>query len=220
MGALYWAAALSFAGAARENSSRFGLLAGYTAGAIAVLLLVVTLVHLDKFDMDSLFGIFWLVAYIVAPPLALWAIADQRRRARAERPRASLPLPTALRVALAAESVVLIAFAALMLAYPEGAADIWPWQLTPLTSRAIGSLMGAVGLIGLLIVRDGDMTPVPVASVAYVALGALQLLAVALHSEDLGDDDLSTAVYVAAWAVVLLTGVYGAWCAARSSSRS
>ena len=48
---------------------------------IAVLLLVATLVHLDKFDLDTLFGWFWLIAYIARcrPLLAVRAVAPAAR---------------------------------------------------------------------------------------------------------------------------------------------
>ena len=55
---------------------------------IAVLLLVATLVHLDKFDMDSIFGWFWLVVYCSVPPaLAVLVWAQARRAGRRPRRR-------------------------------------------------------------------------------------------------------------------------------------
>ena len=48
---------------------------------IAALLLVTTLIHLDKFDLDSLFGWFWLVVYCLVTPLLAWAITLQVRDA-------------------------------------------------------------------------------------------------------------------------------------------
>ena len=51
---------------------------------IAVLLLVITLIHLDRFDLNSLFGVFWLCAYVLVPLLLAWALARP-----AERPQLS-----------------------------------------------------------------------------------------------------------------------------------
>ena len=48
---------------------------------IAVLLLGATLIRLDKFDMESLFGWFWLIVYIVVPPLLVYLIVEQVREA-------------------------------------------------------------------------------------------------------------------------------------------
>ena len=44
---------------------------------IAVLLLLITLIHIDRFDLNSLFGVFWVVAYALVPVLLAWALADQ-----------------------------------------------------------------------------------------------------------------------------------------------
>ena len=59
--------------------------------AIAVLLLAATLIHLDKFDLDSLFGWFWLVVYCACPLLLavlIWrqlAVPPEPRRRRRTR---------------------------------------------------------------------------------------------------------------------------------------
>ena len=67
--------------------------------------------------------------------------------------------------------------------------------------------------------RDDSLVELRGTALAYAALGALQLLAVALHSEDLKGEDAATAAYVAFWAAAALTGLYGL-SAARASSRS
>ena len=54
---------------------------------IAVVLLAVTLVHLDRFDLDGLFGVFWLCAYIAAPPLLAYGIFLERRAGLGRRSR-------------------------------------------------------------------------------------------------------------------------------------
>ena len=63
---------------------------------IAALLLVTTLIHLDKFDLDSLFGWFWLVVYCVVTPLLAWAIPHQVRAAGPVE-RGVHPLPSPVR---------------------------------------------------------------------------------------------------------------------------
>ena len=68
---------------------------------IAVLLLAATLIHLDKFDLDSLFGWFWLVVYCTVP-LAL-AFLIWRQLAVPAQPGGpgATPVPGVLRAALA-----------------------------------------------------------------------------------------------------------------------
>jgi hypothetical protein len=217
LGAYYWGACALLLTAARGSGWSARRPVAWPVLVIAIVLLVVTLVHLDKFDMDSLFGVFWLCAYIAAPPLLLAGILRERR---APDPGAApTPLPPALRGALAAEGAALAAAAALMLLAPESAGDIWPWTLTPLTSRALGAFTLGVALVALMVVRDGGLVQFRGTALAFALLGALQLLAVALHSGDLGGDGAANAAYLVFWGLVSATGGYGL-IAARASSRS
>ena len=215
LGAFYWGALVLFASGLRARGWLEVRPIAYPVLLIALILLVVTLIHLDKFDLDALPGVFWLCAYVVAPPLLLYAIV--RQRAAGPGP-VGPPLPALLRVLLALEGAVMVGMGALMLLAPDSAADIWPWMLTPLTSRALGTFVLAVGLVALTVVRDGRF-PVRGLPTALTVVGALQLLAVAPHSDDLGGDDLATALYLGFVAAVVATGIYGA-IAERAASRS
>ena len=86
MGAAYWAAFVLIGWAARAGTWELARPALVPVTTIAVLLLVATLVHLDKFDLDSIFGWFWLVVYCSVPPalaVLVWAQARRAGRARA-----------------------------------------------------------------------------------------------------------------------------------------
>ncbi|HZA59326.1 MAG TPA: hypothetical protein VE523_09110 [Solirubrobacterales bacterium] len=219
LGAFYWAAFVLLATGARAPDWDAARPIVLPVLVIAVVLLAVTLVHLDRFDMDSLFGVFWLCAYIAAPLLLLYGIAAERRSHTGEAQRSARRLPGGLRGVLAGEAVVMLAASGLMLLAPDTAADMWPWALTPLVSRALGAFTLGVALVGLMVVREDRLVLFSGTAVAYLALGALQLLAVALHGGDLGDDGPANALYVAFLAAILATGAYGA-IAARASSRS
>lgn len=218
LGAFYWSACVLLLAGALAPSWRAARPVVYPVLAIATVLLVVTLIHLDRFDMDSLFGVFWLCAYIVAPPLLVAGIVVERRRGDpGVRGRV---LPGILRAALTVQGAIFVALAAVMLLAPESAADFWPWTLSPLTSRALGAFVLGVGLVALLVARDEELILFRGMAAAYTALGAFQLLAVALHSSDLGDDGLATGIYIAFLAVIAASGLYGLSIAARASSRS
>jgi hypothetical protein len=112
-------------------------------------------------------------------------------------------------VALTVEGVVMVAVAVPLLFAPETASDFWPWALTPLTSRAIGSFLPGVAVVALMAARGGRAALTGGTVAAYAILGAAQLAAVALHQPDLGSDELANGLYLGFWAAVMATGIYG-----------
>jgi uncharacterized membrane protein HdeD (DUF308 family) len=218
LGAFYWAAFVLILTAARSRTWARARPAVYPVAVIALLLLVITLVHIDRFDLDSLFGVFWVVVYALVPPLLGWAIADQLSTGGEDR-RGPQRLPKLLRWVLILEGAVLLAAGLLLLISPGTADDVWPWALSPLTSRAIGSFLFGIGVAALIAARDDDPLTFRGAALAYAALGLLELIALNLHIPDLGDRPLATTLYAAFWVAVLLTGGYGL-SAARAASRS
>jgi membrane protein CcdC involved in cytochrome C biogenesis len=218
LGAFYWAAFVLILAAARSQSWIRTRPAVYPIAVIALLLLVITLVHIDRFDLDSLFGVFWVVVYCVLPVLLAWVLADQLR-APGEDQRGAARLPVLLRRALIIEGVVMVAAGGLLLIAPGAADDVWPWALSPLTSRAIGSFVFGIGLVALIAARDDDPRSFRGAALAYTVLGLLELLALNLHIPDLGDRPVATGLYAAFWVSVAVTGGYGLR-AASASSRS
>jgi hypothetical protein len=218
LGAFYWAAFVLILSAARSKSWVQARPAVYPVTVIALLLLVITLVHLDRFDLDSVFGVFWVVIYALVPALLAWALADQLA-ARGDDRRGMQRLPGLLRQAVLLEGVAMLAAGALLLIAPGAADDIWPWTLSPLTSRAIGSFLFGVGLAALIAARDDDPLSFRGAALGYTALGLLELLALNLHIPDLGDRPVATTLYAVFWVAVVLTGSYGLR-AARAWSRS
>ena len=218
LGAFYWAAFVLILSAARAKTWARARPAVYPVAVIALLLLVITMIHLDRFDTDSLFGVFWVGAYVLVPLLLAWALAEQLTGG-GERAPVARRLPVALRRALLVEGIAMVLVGVLLLIAPGTANDVWPWALSPLTSRAIGSFLFGVGLASLIAARDDDPLSFRGAALAYTALGLLQILALNLHIPDLGDRPLATALYAAFWVAVVVTGGYGLR-AARASSRS
>src|SRR5918992_1480040 len=91
LGAAYWAAAVLFTWAATQRSWQSLRIAVFPELAVAVVLLVATYMHLDKFH-DDLFGYFWVSVYAVfgvglfVPPSGLdgagpWALPPLTARA-------------------------------------------------------------------------------------------------------------------------------------------
>lgn len=218
LGAAYWAALVLLAWAGRQRDwarSRTALPAVFV---IAVLLLIATLIHLDKFDLDSLFGWFWLSVYVIVVPLLVVLIWNQIRAAGPV-PRGHRPLPGWLRVALSLQAGAMLGIGAALFVFGTDAASIWPWALTPLTARAVGAFLCGFGAAAAFAIREDDLDRLRGSALAYAALGALELLAVAIHSGDLTGTDLEQGLYIVFCASVLAVGAYGIWASRSAPSR-
>jgi membrane protein CcdC involved in cytochrome C biogenesis len=216
LGAAYWAALVLIAWTARQTEWARARAALLPVLLIAVLLLAATLVHLDKFDLDSLFGWFWLTAYCVVPPL-LVALIVLNLRAPGSAGRAAPDLPAGLRALLGLQAAVMLAVGVALFAAPSSADSFWPWPLTPLTARAVGAFVIGFGAAAAYGAYEADSARLRGSAWAYLTLGLLELAALALHSEDLAGPAGSEAVYIVFVAGVVAAGAYGL---AASSARS
>ncbi len=208
MGAAYWAAMVLLAWAARQRSwarARTALPAVFT---IAVLLLVATVIHLDRFHHD-LFGRFWEAVYVIVVPLLVYLVWSQVRQAGPVR-RGDRPLAGWLRAVLCFQALVMLALGAALFVAPVGASSLWLWDLTPLTGRAVGAFLVGFGAAAAFAAADNDLGRLHGAALAYATLGALELVAAALHGGDFTSPAAGVAAYVVFCASVLALGLYGA----------
>jgi hypothetical protein len=212
LGASYFAALLLFVWTAWSSDWRSAQAALVPVSVIAVLLLIATIIHEDRFHED-LFGWFWKAAYVVAPVAIAAAVAFQLRQTDGgARPR--VPLPNALRLLLLTQGVVMLGVGIFLFVAPDSADELWPWNVTPLTARAIGAFVTGFGASALHAVAANDLPSFEGAAIAYTALGALELTVVARYTGDLTGADLDSCLYVAFLASVLLAGLWG-WRSAR-----
>jgi peptidoglycan/LPS O-acetylase OafA/YrhL len=207
LGAAYWAALVLFVWSARQTVWARARPFVLPVGLIAVLLLVATLTHDDKFHKD-LFGRFWLVAYIAVPPLLAYGLWRQSRAESAPEPPRE-PLAAALRLVLVAEALVLVGVGIALFVAPETSDDLWPWTLTPLTARAIASFLIGFGAAAAQAAWENDMGRLAGSAYAYATLGLLELVAVLRYPDELDGSGLRGVLYVAFVVLVLITGVAG-----------
>jgi hypothetical protein len=219
LGAAYWAALVLLAWAWRQPEWATARTAMPGVVAIAALLLSTTLIHLDKFDLDSLFGWFWLIVYCLVTPLLVWLIA---RQARAAGPvtRGLHPLPAAVRGTLVLLGLCFAGYGVALYAAPADVASAWPWELTPLTARAIASFLIGFAVAAGFAIWENDSLRLRGPAYALATLAVLELLATTIFSDDLTASDAGTAGYVAFWALSLGLAVAGVLLSPRTAGRS
>lgn len=184
------------------------------------LTLVATFIHLDRLHLPGTTPLatgaawFWLVVYVLLPPgMAFGLLREERIQRRSHVPGAdprsrSSDQPPLFTGFLLAQGLVLGAAGLALFVVAEPVVDRWPWALTPFVSRVTGAWLLAFALAALLAAREkvSNLNP---ACLAYAAFGALELLAVALHTEDLRSG-LPSVLYVGVAVWVALTGAWGA----------
>lgn len=208
LGAAYWTAAVLFTWASTQQSWERLRIAVFPELAVAVVLLIGTYMHLDKFH-DDLFGYFWVSVYAIAAPVLIYLIALTRTEGEGGDRDGRLPMPAALRLALAAQALVFAVYGVGLFVSPSGfGGDAWPWALTPLTARAIAAFLLGFALAAAIAIRADSLQRFRGAALTYAVLGILELLAVALHSSDF-KGGAALPLFVAFFASVLAAGVAG-----------
>jgi hypothetical protein len=195
--------------------------------AFVVLTTIATLVHIDRFHFmgefaDSGFiavaaAWFWLAVYLVVPVLMLALLLPQER-SRGVDPPPRHPVPLWLRIALAAESVVLTLTGAALYLAPATAERIWPWTLTPLTARVVAAWLVAFGLATALAAFSGDLRRLRTAAIAYTVFGVLVIGAQLRFFSAIDWNALPTIAFALTSVAVVVTGAVG-WRLAPSPRR-
>jgi len=210
LGASYWASTTLAAACARERDWARGRAFAGPYLIAGVVLLWVTLVHIDKFHMDDVTGWAWLVLYAVFPPAVMVLLARQLRVPGGEPPR-DAPMPRALLLALGALGTAMTLLGAALVIAPQDADALWPWTLTPLTGRAIGTFVLAQGVLALVVCRERDWARVRPAMLQQLVVGVLQLVAVLRFSGTLDWDRAGAWIYLGAVLALLGAGALGTW---------
>jgi hypothetical protein len=141
MGSGYLASAVFFARVALSRRWHTVEKGFFGVELFAVLLLIATVMHWDRFRHDHPVFWMWLALYVVAPVLVPTFWIRNRRRAPATTPGPRVPQP--VRRLLAAVGAAELLVAATMFAVPAVAVALWPWSLTPLTARVIAGFVAA-----------------------------------------------------------------------------
>lgn len=120
----------------------------------SIVMLLATLLHLDRFFLGTINFYVWLAIYIGLPlvlPLLWWL---NKGRDPGPQPSDTL-MPSTVRMVAGGLGIVLALVSLVFIVTPTVAASFWPWQLTPLMSRVVGGwvLFGATALACLFFER-------------------------------------------------------------------
>lgn len=205
MGAGYWAATVVAYRNWWEPANVAARIMGLTAVAATGILGIATFLHLDKFHLNSPTFItrfvtwVWIIVYVVTPFVFLYIwIAFGRTK---DESIGAEPFTTWVRYGNLFQAVVMILAALLLFIAPASIIPFWPWELTPLTARAISGWFMSYALASLSINRENNLSNTQGARMSLLAFCVLQLIALARYFSSF---DLSKPL---AWVYLLVFAV-------------
>ena len=179
------------------------------------LTLIITLFHIDRFHFGSpalitVVGTWvWLAVYIGVPIAMgiLWI--HQVRQPGIDPPRIA-PLPKWFRMILIVQGAIMLLVGIVMLFYPDLFIPIWPWNLSPLTCRAIGAWGVGIGTIALQAVWENDWSRLFPTMLSYSLYGTLQIVNILRYPALI--NWTSSAIFYTAFIIsIFLIGSFGVW---------
>src|SRR5919107_3477447 len=174
----------------------------FGAAFFASLMLIATLIHLDKFNhgdaplIGALVVYGWVGVDIVSPFVVFGLWWFNRRTDSGEPAPGEAIVPTWVR--RIAQAVALGSFlgAGLFFLAPDEAIDVWAWDLTPLTSRVIGSFTAQVGVGALLISLDRRWSAWKLIVQTFFVATALLLIGAIRAWDDFDTGNALTYIYL------------------------
>lgn len=225
-GAGYLASSVMDFLSSRERDWAMARLAVPSVLVFSILILLSTLLHLDKFHFNAprwytaAATWLWVIVYTAVPVGMAWSLIRQLRQPGGDPPRLA-PMAGWFRVVLGFQSAVLLVLGiGCFLALP-GAMSLWPWELTPLTSRVVGSWLIGMSVASGHMALENDWARILPTSISYALFGLLQLITLSRFPDAAGLDWSSPRAWV--YAVFLismaLAGAFGAWMSRQHSPK-
>jgi len=152
-----------------------------------IAMLLTTILHWKRFDLNHFPFHVWLVLYVVTPVLipALWLrnrVTDPRTPEAVDR-----VVPWVARWGLGLAGLVFWGFALVGFIRPDWLISIWVWKLTPLTARVMAGWFALLGTGGLVIARDSRWTAWRAGMQSIGLWHLLVVVGAAMHPGDFAD---------------------------------
>jgi len=170
--------------------------------AFAGLLGIATILHWDKFTHGSIAFIAWAGLYFTTPFLALGAWLHNRAQDPSQFEDDETLIPVPWRVFFGLLGAATLPFGLLLFIAPGLVIPFWPWTLTPLTARVLGSMFALPGVLGLEIMLDARWTFARILLEAQSISLGMFVIAILRNQVDIS---IQNPLYLAFMALILAT---------------
>jgi hypothetical protein len=159
------------------------------------LMLVATLLHIPIFNWSHPIAWAWLAVYIVSPIAALLVWLQMEKGIHAPTFEANR-LPALFSPVMMALAVIYGVIGFVLFLFPDLAMAVWPWSLTPLTSRVIGGWWLSGAALQFMLAKQETLHTARVGLFANVLVSSLLLLGALIHGDDFNGPQVSTSLYL------------------------
>lgn len=122
--------------------------------AFASLLGIATILHWEKFNHSHISFFAWAGLYFTTPFIVLGVWLGNRGQDSGLLDKQDTVIPKNFRLFMGAIGVITLLISLFLFLQPNILVELWPWSLTPLTSRVMGAMFALPGLVGLGIALD------------------------------------------------------------------
>jgi hypothetical protein len=163
-------------------SAGFPAVTGFT-----IMMLIATILHWSRFDINHFPFQLWLILYVVTPVLVPWLWL----RNRVTDPKVPEPgdvvMPAFVRVGVRLVGLALLLVSITSFIWPTVLIQVWPWTLTPLTARVLMGWGVLLGVGNIAISTDSRWSAWRVAVGSIFIWHFLYLIGSFIHAGDFKD---------------------------------
>ena len=171
----------------------------------ATLMGITTILHWDRFNHTSFAFWTWVVLYFTTPflvPAAWW----RNRKTDPGTPEdGDVLVPAGVRSIIGTLGVVTVLIGLLFFLLPDFMLGVWPWKLTLLTARVMGTMFALAGVGAICIALDARWSAVRIAFQSQMIALVLVVLAIVFSWGDFHQANPLTWVFVAGMLFLLVT---------------
>jgi hypothetical protein len=148
-------------------------------------MLLATILHWERFNIQHFPFQAWLVLYVLFPPLVpfLWFRNERTDPVTVE--SGDVPVPDSIRRVIYGVGILLSLLTVAGFIVPGLLMPIWPWELTPLTARVTSGWIALIGFGSLFLAAEKRWSAWQLAMQVIAIWEALILIGGLLYAQDL-----------------------------------
>lgn len=177
----------------------------------ATAMLLVTLLHLDRFTKNNVPFVLWFVIYIITPFLVPWLWYNNLCTDPGTPEPGDKIVPVFIRWIFGLAGIGMLVLWVANFINPALLISFWPWKLTPLTSRVMSSWGMLVAVGGLVLFREARWSAWRHNIQSIALWQALMVVGSLLHRQDFNNGELINGYFIAIILTLVALSLFYAW---------